>query len=102
MLDRRDRAAEVVGDDAVGVEVAGRAVDKDERSAGALLLVEVRMVVARRNDDDPVDTPVAKRTDQLALAARVLVAASGEDQHVPGSSRILDRAMERGGKRVRD
>ena len=59
------------------------------------------MIVARRHDDDPVDAPIAKRADQLALAARVLVAASREDEDVAGPSRVLDCAMERGRERVR-
>jgi hypothetical protein len=44
--DRLGGAAEVVGDDAVGVEVAGRTVDEDERRPGPPLLVEVPVVVA--------------------------------------------------------
>src|SRR2546423_665760 len=80
----------------------GRPVDEDERGAGSLLDIEIRVVVARRNDDDPVDAPVAKRADQLTLAARILVAAAGEDEHVPSTSRVFDRAMEGGGEWVRD
>jgi len=46
----------------------------------------------RRSRNEPISS---------RLAARVLVAAAGEDEHVPGASRILDRAVERGGERVR-
>src|SRR5205823_2526541 len=78
-----------------------RSVEEHEGGARSLLDVEIRVVVTRRDDDDPVDAPVAKRADQLALAARVLVAAAREDEHVPGASRILDRAVERRGEWVR-
>ena len=88
-------------DDAVCIEMPGRPVDEHERRPGAPLLVEVRVVVARRHDDDPVDAPVAKRADQLALAERVLVAAAGEHEHVAGARRVLDRSMERRRERVR-
>src|SRR2546426_4306290 len=100
MLDGVDGASEVVRGNDVRVEMTRGSVEEHEGGARLLLDVEICVVVARRHDDDPVDAPVAKRADQLALAARVLVAASGEDEHVPGTSRILDRAMERGGERV--
>src|SRR5205823_3957201 len=96
------RAANVVRGDAVRVEMAGRAVDEDESGARPLLDVEIRMVVTRRDNDDPVDAAVAKRFDQLALAAWVLVAAPGEDEHVPGARGILDRTVERRRERVGD
>src|SRR6266550_170905 len=100
MLHCFDGASQVVRGHAVRIEMPGRSIEEDEGGARSLLDVEIGVVVARRHDDDPVDAPVAKRADQLALAARVLVAASGEDEHVPGTSRILDRAMERGGEGV--
>jgi hypothetical protein len=100
--DGSSRAAEVVGDDGVGIEVAGGAVDEDERRAGPLLRIEIRVVVTRRHDDDPVDAPVAKRLDQVALALRVLVAAAREDEYAPLARRVLDGTVEPGGERVRD
>ena len=100
VLDRFDGASDVVRGNAVCVEMPGGSVDEHERGACALLVIEIRVVVARRNDDDPVDAPLAKRADQLPLAARILVAAAGEDEHVPRTRRILDRTVERGGERV--
>jgi hypothetical protein len=94
VLDALDRPADVVGDDTVRVEVACGTVDEDERSAGASLFVEVCVIVARRNDDDPIDTPFAERADQLALAAGILVAASGEDEDATLACGILDGAMK--------
>ena len=89
-----DGASQVVRRHAVRIEMPGRPVDENECGARSLLDVEIRVVMARRHDDDPVDAPVAKRADQLAFATRILVAAAGEDEHVPGASRILDRPME--------
>ena len=100
MFDRFDGASDVVRGNAICVEMPGGSVDEHERGACALLVIEIRVVVTRRNDDDPVDAPVAKRADQLPLAAWIFVAAAGKDKHVPRTSRILDRTMERGGKRV--
>src|SRR6267142_3083631 len=80
----------------------GRPVDEDERCSGALLAVEIRVVLARRHHDDPVDTPVAKRTDQLPFAKWVLVAAPSEDKNASSARCVLDRSMERRGERVRD
>src|SRR5947199_282621 len=51
MLDRRDRSADVVGGDAVRVEMGGRPVDEHERGARSLLLVEIGVIVARGDDD---------------------------------------------------
>src|SRR6185437_1940079 len=80
----------------------GRSVDEDERCSGALLAIEIGVVFTRRHDDDPVDTPVAKGTDQLAFAKWVLVAAPGEDENAPSACCVLDRTMECRGERVRD
>src|SRR6185437_3355361 len=80
----------------------GRSVDEDERCSGALLAIEIGVVFTRRHDNDPVDTPVAKGTDQLAFAKWVFVAAAGEDENAPSAGCVLDRTMERRGERVRD
>src|SRR5207244_12001760 len=48
------------------------------------------------------DAPVPERADELALAARVLVAAAGEHEHVARTRGVLDRAMECRGERVGD
>ena len=80
----------------------GRPVDEDERCSGALLAVEIGVVFARRHDDDPVDTPVAKGTDQLTFAKWVFVAAPSEDKNASSAGCVLDRSMERRGERVRD
>ena len=80
----------------------GRPVDEDERCPGALLAIEIGVVLARRHDNDPVDTPVAKGTDQLAFAKWVFVAAPSEDEYASSASCVLDRSMERRGERVRD
>ena len=80
----------------------GRPVDEDERCSGALLAIEIGVVLTRRHDDDPVDTPVAKGTDQLAFAKWVLVTAPSEDEDASSAGCVLDRSMERRGERVRD
>src|SRR5580765_6647456 len=80
----------------------GRSVDEDERCSGALLAIEIGVVFTRRHDDDPVDTPVAKGTDQLAFAKWVFIAAAGEDENAPSAGCVLDRSMERRREWVRD
>src|SRR5882672_12131232 len=82
--------------------MSGRPVEEDERCSGALLAIEIGVVFARRHDDDPVDTPVAKGTDQLAFANWVLDAAPSEDENASSAGCVLDRSVERGGERVRD
>src|SRR5712691_9361354 len=80
----------------------GRPVDEDERCPGALLAIEIGVVIARRHDNDPVDTPVAKGTDQLTFAKWVFVAAPSKDENASSASCVLDRSMERRGERVRN
>ena len=92
---------DVVGRDAVGVQVARRPVDEHERGTRPSLLVQIRMVVTRGHDDDPVDPAVAERADQLAFTVRILVAAPGEDEHAAFAGRVLDGAMKCGRERVR-
>src|SRR5882672_9297581 len=82
--------------------MSGRPVEEDERCSGALLAIEIGVVFARRHDDDPVDTPVAKGTDQLAFANWVLDAAPSEDENASSAGCVLDRSVERRGERVRD
>src|SRR5204863_1671797 len=94
MLNRLERGRDFVRNDAVRVEMPSRPVDEHERRAGPLFFVEIRVVAARGNDDDSVDAAIAKRSYELALAARVLIAAPCEDEHVSGTCRILDRTME--------
>jgi hypothetical protein len=50
----------VVRDDTVGVEMPRRTVDEDKCRAGAPLFVEVGVIVARRDNDDPVDASLAE------------------------------------------
>ena len=59
------------------------------------------MIGPRRHDDDAVDPAGTKCADELALAAGILVAAPGEDEH-PARAAILDRAMEGRHERVGD
>src|SRR6266487_1872929 len=80
----------------------GRPVDEHEGGSGALLAIEIGVVFARRHDDDPVDTPVAKGTDQLALAKWVFVTAPSEDENASSAGRVFDRSVERRGEWVRD
>src|SRR6266536_4524644 len=82
--------------------MSGRPIDEDESCSGALLPIEIGVVVACRHDDDPVDTPVAKGTDQLSFAKWVFVAAPSEDENASSAGCVLDRSMERRGERVRD
>src|SRR5581483_10286253 len=102
MANRAVRSTAVVRHDTVGIETARRPVDEDERRPGASLFVQIGVIPARRNDDDAVDATLAERSDQLALAHRVLVAAPGEDEHAALARSVLDRAMERRRERVRD
>jgi hypothetical protein len=95
------RTAEIVGDDAVGVEVARPAIDEHERRPGTPILVEVAVIVTRRDDDDPIDASLAERPDQLALALGILVAAAGEDEDTTLARRVFDRAVKLGRERVR-
>src|SRR6266568_8991674 len=82
--------------------MSGRPIDEDESCSGALLAIEIGVVFARRHDDDPVDTPVAKGTDQLAFAKWVFVTAPSEDENASSAGCVLDRSMERRGEWVRD
>ena len=82
--------------------LVNRAVDEDQRCSCALLAIEIGVVFARRHDDDPVNTTVAKGTDQLAFAKWVLVATPSEDENASSAGCVLDRSMERRGERVRD
>src|SRR2546430_11657390 len=78
------------------------AVDKDQGCACALLPIEKGGVFARRHDDDSVDAPIAKGTDQLSFAKWVFVAAPGENENASSAGCVLDRSMERRGERVGD
>jgi len=96
MLDRLDRASGVVRGDAVCVEMSGRPGRTNTSAvAGALLLLEIGVVMACRNDDDPVRR-VGRGTEPMSSRSRsgVLLAASGEHEHVPRARRVFDRAME--------
>ena len=87
VLDRGARAARVVGDDRVGVEEARRPVDEHQRHAGRALAQQVRAVVDRAGDDQPVDAARAERLGELALALGLLVGASR-----PAAARRATRA----------
>src|SRR5262245_46380557 len=95
MLRCRARAAEVVRDDAVRVEVHRRPVDEDEPGSASPVLVEVPVIVTRRDDDQAVDAPLVERSDQLAFAMRVLVTAAGEDENAAFPRGVLDRTVKR-------
>src|ERR1041385_4861914 len=101
MADGVLRAALVVGDNAVRVKVTRRSVDEYQSCSRSALVVEVRVIVAGRDDDDPVDASLAKRADQLALSLGILIAGAGEDEYSSLSCSILHGPMERRGKRVR-
>src|SRR4029079_909255 len=79
-----------------------RPVDEDERRSAALLAIEIGVVFARRHDDDPVDTPVAKGTDQVAFAKWVFVTAPSEDKNAASAGCVFTRRMRRRGEGVRD
>ena len=97
-----DGASQVVRSHAVRVEMPSRSVEEHEGGARLLLDVEIRVIVARRHDDDPVDAPVAKRADQLTLAVGILVAAAGEEENATLAGRVFDGAMKLRRERVGD
>ena len=102
MPDGVSRAAEVVRDDAVRVEMPRPPVDEHKRSPGAAFLVQIGVVGTCGNDDEPVYAALPERADQLPLALRILVAAPREDEDATLARGILDRAMKRRRERVRD
>ena len=70
VLDARARAAEVVEQDGVGLDAAGRAVEEHERGAGGELGLEVAVVGAGGDDQQRVDRAAQEAADELAARAR--------------------------------
>ena len=93
VTDRLARSADVVGDHGVRVEVARRPVHEHQCCPRAPLLMQIGVIMTRRDDDDPVDAPLAEGADQLALAIRILVAAAGEHEHATLAGGVLDATM---------
>ena len=99
--DRAAGAADVVGDDRVGVDPARRPVDEHHRRAGALLGHQVAVVVAGRDDQQRVDR-AEHAQHQRALARQVLLAGA-DQQRVPARvgdllDGVRDRRVERVGE----
>ena len=102
VLDAAPHAVRVVGHDRIGLDGRGRPVDKDERRARLALGQEVSVIVARRLNDQAVDTPRRKGEDKPSFAVFVLVRAAGEHQHASLHGHVLDRSMQSGGEGVGD
>jgi hypothetical protein len=92
----------VGGDHRVDREVVRLAVHADDRRARAQLGGQVRLVVARRNEQQAVDVAGAERLRECALAGGVLVEARRVDHHSPVLGLVLDGALHGGGERVGD
>src|SRR4030095_5975772 len=87
-------SAEVVRNDAVGVKVTCRPIDEHDCRPRAALLVQVSVILARRDDASPRAASLSRGPDQLALALGILVAATGEDKHPALARRVLDGAVK--------
>ena len=98
--DRGARAARVVGDDGVGVEEVGRAVDEGQRHAGRALALQVGAVVHGARDDQAVDAARAERLGQLPLALGLLVGAADQREHAALAGRVLDPAVDGAEERI--
>jgi hypothetical protein len=102
VLGRRARAAEVVQQHGVGVDPARRAVEEDDRRAGADLGQQVAMVASRGDDQQRVDRSAQQPEDQLTLPLGVLLARAGDEDVAASVRGVLDRARDRGVERVGD
>ena len=100
--DRALGALAILAEHAVGVDRQRRAVDEDEPDAGRDVTQQVAVVVAGRDDDQPVHAAVEHGLDQLALTLDVLVRAAREGDDAAVARDLLDAAVDRGEERVRD
>ena len=80
----------------------GRAVDEHERRSAPSVLVQIAVILAGRDDDETVHSPLPKGSDERAFAIGVLVAAAREDEDSSVARRILDRPVEGRRERVRN
>jgi hypothetical protein len=98
----RERAAGVVAQRAVRVDVGRRAVDEHYGHTCIALRLQVGMIAARRHDDQTVDPTREECLRELALARAILVRATHKRQHAASPGDGLDAAQHGRVERVRD
>src|SRR5579871_3696157 len=100
--DALERAVEVVRENVVRRKEARRSVEEDDRGAGALLGLQVTLVLGGRNNNQAADPARDERGDELALPVRVLVDVAGEHADALLVRVVLDRAEDAGRELVGD
>jgi soluble P-type ATPase len=102
VLDAAGGALPVVGQDAVGRQQDRGPVGEHHGGAHGLLVAQVAVIPAGRDDDQPVHPPRDQRGGHLAFTGGVFLQAAGQqaDPALPGH--VLDRAVDAGRVGVAD
>ena len=101
VLDGETSADLVLEEHGVGSQAHRRAVEEHHGHPMFDLPLEELVILAGTGDQQPVDPSSDEAVDDLALAARIVVGAHGDQQVTFGEGRILDEPGDRRVERVR-
>src|SRR6266545_3649001 len=102
MLDGAACASDIVEQHDVRAKLSGWPIDEDRTRAELELTQQVAVIVARRNDEQSIDPPLAEHVDELTLAMGILVRAARDDEKPALARDLLDASRDRRVDRMRD
>src|SRR6266542_1820975 len=102
MLDGAACASDIVEQHDVRAKLSGWPIDEDRTRAELELTQQVAVIVARRNDEQSIDPPLAEHVDELTLAMGILVRAARDDEKPALARDLLDASRDRRVERIRD